>query len=79
MRRKRKFSQHSKRKRRRSRKVTIQEHHIRYNPEIKVRVYRGEHGILSRIQWYCRKKVSKGFIKALKMWIQENEAKAVEL
>jgi hypothetical protein len=33
--------------------------------------------ILTKLSW--RKKVSKGFVKALKIWIQENEAKAVEL
>jgi len=78
MRRKRKFSQHLKRKRKRSRKIVIQEHHIKYEaPEIKVRIYKGEHWLISLLS--RRKKVSKGFIRALKIWIQENEAKAVEL
>jgi hypothetical protein len=57
--------------------VVIQEHHISYNPEVKVRIYKGEHMILTKLSW--RKRVSKGFIKGLKIWIQENEAKAVEL
>ena len=59
-------------------RIVIQTHHISYeDPEVKVRIYKGEHMILTKLSW--RKKVSKGFVKALKMWIQENEAKAVEL
>jgi hypothetical protein len=57
----------------------VQTHHISYSPEIMVKVFRGEHGILSRMQWYCRKKVSKGFIEALKRFIKERESEAVEL
>lgn len=30
------------------------------------------------MQWYLRKTVSKGFIEALKVFIDEREAKAVE-
>jgi hypothetical protein len=60
-------------------RVVIQTHHLSYNPEVKVLTYKGEHAILSRMQWYCRKKVSRGFIEALKIFIKENEAKAVEL
>jgi hypothetical protein len=78
-RRKKKFSQASKRKRKRSRKVVIQKHHVTYSPEVTVIIFRGEHEVLSKMQWYCRKKVSKGFIEALKDFIKKNEAKAVEL
>ena len=79
MKRRKKFFPHSKRKRRRSRKSIVQGHHISYDPEVKVDVFKGEHSILSRMQWYCRKKVSKGFIEALKDFIKKREDTAVEL
>jgi len=50
-----------------------------YKPEVKVTVFKGEHKILSELNWYCRKSVSKGLITALKQWIKENEARAVDL
>lgn len=59
------------------RKIVIQQHHVSYEPEVKVTVYKGEHMILTRLSW--RKRVSKGFIVALKKWIEENEATATEL
>lgn len=65
------------RKRKRSEKVVIQAHHLSYSPEIKVRIFKGEHWIVSLMN--RRKKVSKGFIRALEKWIVDNEAKAVEL
>jgi hypothetical protein len=52
---------------------------VSYAPEVTVIIFRGEHEILSKMQWYCRKKVSKGFIEALKDFLKKNEAKAVEL
>lgn len=57
----------------------IQEHHISYDPVVTVNVYKGEHQILSKIAWYERKSVSKGFITALKVWIALNEGRAQEL
>jgi hypothetical protein len=60
-----------------SRKVIIQDHHVSYEPEVKVRVYKGEHMILTRLSW--RKKISMGFIKALELWIKEKRLEAVEL
>jgi len=41
-------------------------------------VFKGEHLILTRIQWYTKTKVSKGFIKALKVFIALNEDRAVQ-
>jgi hypothetical protein len=66
-----------KKTRKKSRKVIIQDHHVSYNPEVKVRVYKGEHMILTRLSW--RKKISMGFIKALEFWINEKRLEAVEL
>ena len=61
------------------RKRAIQEHHISRDPEVTAMVFKGEHGVLTRMQWWCRGEVSKGFIKSLKVWIALNEDKAVEL
>jgi len=52
-------------------------HHISYNPEFKVKIFQGEHMILTRLQW--RKKISDGFITALNDWIKQNYKKAVDL
>lgn len=49
----------------------VQEHHISYNPEVKVKIYKGEHWLLTQLQ--RRKKVSVGFIRALKVWMAINE------
>lgn len=57
----------------------IQTHHISYSPEVTVKIYAGEHEILSKISWYERKTISRGFIRALKNWIVLNEYKAEEL
>ena len=58
-------------------KTIIQTHHISYSPEVTVRVYKGEHWILSQIQ--RRKRFSKGFVKALKVVTVLIEQDAVNL
>jgi len=58
-------------------KKVIQVHHISYDPEETVVITKGEHFILTRMQWL--KTPSKGFIKALKAYIALNEDKAIEL
>ena len=60
-------------------KRAIQEHHISYNPEVKVTVFKGEHKILGELTWYSRKSLSTGLITALKQWIKKNESRAVDL
>ena len=57
--------------------VVIQKHHISYDPEIVVSVYKGEHWILTQLQ--RRKRVSKGFVKSLNVWLAQHEHKAIEL
>lgn len=57
----------------------IQKHHISYDPPETVTVFQGEHYILTLIDRYERKSVSKGFIKALKLWIKNNEWRAIDL
>jgi hypothetical protein len=55
----------------------IQEHHISYDPEITVRIWKGEHWILTQIQ--RQKTHSKGFIKALKVYIALHEDNVIEV
>jgi len=62
-----------------AKKKVIQEHHISYNPPLTVRVTKGEHQILTLIDRYERKTVSRGFIEALKRWIKDNECRAVNI
>ena len=65
-------------------KRVIQKHHIKYKErdgvEQTVYVWRGEHQILTMINLYTRKNVSKGFTKALRIWLRENgkRAKAIK-
>jgi len=64
-------------------KKIIQKHHLIYpsekhkQPEEVVKIWKGEHFILTRLGWM--KKISKGFVKSLKLWILLNEDKAEEL
>ena len=55
----------------------IQKHHISYDPEVTVHVYKGEHWILTQLQ--RRRYVSKGFIRALKFIILILEDRAIKL
>ena len=66
-----------KKHRRKTNRPVIQDHHISYEPPWIVTVWRGEHFILSQIQW--RKRYSKGFITSLKEFIRLNENSAFEL
>jgi len=59
------------------RKPVIQTHHLSYDPEIKGKLFKGEHLLLTRLGW--RKNISKYFIKCLKNWIILNEDKARDL
>lgn len=58
-------------------KKTIQKHHITYTPERTVVIYKGEHWVLTRLQW--RKYVSKGFLEALEQYITDKRDTAVSL
>jgi len=62
-----------------SSKAIIQTHHISYDPEVAVRLRKCEHLLLTRLQWYCKKQVSRGFITALKVFIALNEDGAKEV
>ena len=58
-------------------KSSIQEHHISYDPEHKVVMYKGEHWVITQLN--RRKQISRGFIVALKVWIALNEYQALHL
>jgi hypothetical protein len=64
-------------------KQVFNRHHIVYpsgehtEQEYVVEVRKCEHLLLTRLNWYCRKTVSRGFIRALKIWIAMNEWRAV--
>jgi hypothetical protein len=68
-----------------NKKREIQKHHITYEdketntPERVVSIYRGEHGVLTRLQWWCSKGCSKGFIEALEQYISDNKDNSIEL
>lgn len=61
----------------------IQKHHIKYKEKDGedwiVPIFKGEHQILTKIQWYCRKKTSLGFITALRYFIDKRENEAIDL
>ena len=56
----------------------IQRHHINYDQEETVDIYKGEHYLLTKLNRQT-KNISKGFIKCLKLWIEENEHKAKDV
>jgi hypothetical protein len=58
-------------------KPVIQRHHISYEPEVVVPIYKGEHLWITRLWW--RKHISKGFIKCVKHWLALNEDKGEDL
>jgi hypothetical protein len=58
-------------------KTVVQNHHITYNPEWIVPIFKGEHYILSLMSW--RKKTSQGFIIALKEYIRTHEELTINL
>jgi hypothetical protein len=57
-------------------KLVVQTHHITYEPERTVKIYKGEHFLLTRMQW--RKNVSRGFLEALLQYVQDWKEKAVD-
>ncbi len=64
----------------------IQFHHIQYkHPDHKsmrdiiVPIWKGEHLIANKIQMFCKKEVSQGFITILKVFIAQREHEAIDL
>lgn len=66
-------------------KRIINRHHLTYpsedHPEQEwiEKLYKGEHLCMSKLTWYTRKTISKGLIKALKLFILQNEDRAEEI
>ena len=64
-------------------KPIIQKHHLVYEnekhkqKEVTVLLYKGEHWAITQLQ--RRKKVSKGFIKALEFWLLLNKDNAINI
>ena len=64
-------------------KSVIQGHHLIYpnekhkQEEVVENIYKGEHWIITQLG--RRKKISKGFIKSIKLWILLNEDNAKDL
>lgn len=57
----------------------IQRHHISYEPEVTVDIYKAEHKILTLCQWYTKKRISTGFLRALGQIIVDNMDRAEEI
>ena len=64
-------------------KPIIQAHHIYYQKkdgfDWVVNVTKGEHKILTLLQWYTKKRLSLGFMKALGEFMAANYKRAKEL
>jgi len=57
----------------------VQHHHRSYDPPVIEKVFKGEHFILARMNFYTRKKVSWGFLRSLTHFVKENKDRAIEL
>jgi len=58
---------------------SIQRHHVRYEPEWTVAIYKGEHECLTKLHLYSKKSLSQGLITALLQFVQDNYQRATEL
>jgi len=54
-------------------------HHVSYDPEVTVKMFKGEHRCVTLMERYSRRTVSRGFIKCLKVFAALNEDRAVAL
>jgi len=61
-----------------SKKQVIQNHHISYDPEITVKIYKGEHWAITILN-RRKKNMSKGFLRCLQKYIDEHKDGAVDL
>lgn len=70
-----------KKKRKKHKGLIIQAHHPdkKNRPEWTENITKGEHAILSRIQWFCRKRISKGFLSCLYDICVTNMDRAIDL
>ena len=61
-----------------AKKQAIQTHHISYDPEITVKLYKGEHWTITILN-RRKKNVSQGFLRCLQEYIEKHKYDAVEL
>jgi len=57
----------------------INRHHISYEPEVTVKIFKGEHRCITLMERYSKRTVSKGFIECLEHFIDTHMDKVVEL
>jgi len=57
----------------------INVHHISYDPEITVPIFSGEHQVITLMERYSKRTVSKGFLRCLRRFIKEHKHKVVDL
>ena len=57
----------------------INTHHISYDPEITTPIFTGEHQVITLIERYSKRTVSKGFIECLELFIDGHMDKVVDL
>jgi hypothetical protein len=57
----------------------VNKHHIRYEPEWVVPIYKGEHECLTKLNLYSRKTISMGLITSLLQFIMDNYSRATKL
>ena len=57
-------------------KQIINTHHISYDPEVTVKLYKGEHWAITVLE-RRKKNMSKGFLQCLKAYIAKHEEHAV--
>ena len=63
----------------------VQEHHLEYQRKDEVeskqgevvRLYKGEHWAITQLQ--RRKRISKGFIRALEYWVEQNKNNSIDV
>ena len=61
-----------------AKKQVIQKHHISYNPEIVVKIYKGEHWAITILN-RRKKNMSKGFLRCLQEYINIHKDEAEDL
>jgi hypothetical protein len=66
-----------KRRRRRRSRPVVQEHHITYTPEWTVKLYQGEHWVVTQMQ--RRRHWSRGAITAMRYILEQADKVAVDL
>ena len=57
----------------------VQNHHISYDPEVTVDIFKGEHQVITLMERYSKRTVSKGFIHCLELFIDTHIDKVVDL